>query len=117
MSTHSPTLGQAPRGFLAAWHRLVGARGVPTVPRRRGRKPRVPVEQLLPALTFHFMQSAGTMGEHFSQLFDGSLADSSWADRRARLPWELFAELMRRVLRPLAQRRHGDAFWRGWRLI
>ena len=31
-----------------------------------------------PALTFHFMQRAGTLAEHFSQLFDGSLADSSW---------------------------------------
>jgi hypothetical protein len=117
MSTHSQTFGNAPRGFLAAWNQLVGAQGVPTVPRRRGRKPRVPVEQLLPALTFHFMQSAGTLAEHFSQLFDGSLADSSWADRRARLPWEIFAELMRRVLRPLAQRRQREAFWRGWRLI
>jgi hypothetical protein len=117
MSTHSQTLGHAPWGFLAAWNQLVGAQGVPTVPRRRGRKPRVPVEQLLPALTFHVMQRAGTLAEHFSQLFDGSLADSSWADRRARLPWEIFAELMRRVLRPRAQRRHREAFWRGWRLI
>jgi Transposase DDE domain len=117
MSTHSQTLGHAPRGFLAAWHQLVGARGIPTIPRRRGRKPRVPVEELLPALTFHVMQSAGTLAEHFSQLFNGSLADSSWADRRARLPWEIFAELMHRVLRPRAQRRHRDAFWRGWRLI
>ena len=71
----------------------------------------------VPALTFHFMQSAGTLAEHFSQLFDGSLADSSWADRRARLPWAIFAELMRRVLRPLAPRRQREAFWRGWRLI
>ena len=117
MSTPSQTLGNAPWGFLAAWNQLVGAQGIPTVPRRRGRKPRVPVEQLLPALTFHFMQSAGTLAEHFSQLFDGSLADSSWADRRARLPWAIFAELMRRVLRPLAPRREREAFWRGWRLI
>jgi hypothetical protein len=116
MATHSQTLGNAPRGFLAAWNQLLGAQGVPTVPRRRGRKPRVPVEQLLPALTFHVMQSAGTLAEHFSQLFDGSLADSSWADRRARLPWEIFAELMRRVLRPLAPGRQREAFWRGWRL-
>ncbi len=50
------------------------------------------------------MQGAGTLAEHFSELFDDSLADSSWADRRARLPWEIFAELMRRVLRP-----QGDA--------
>jgi hypothetical protein len=72
---------------------------------------------LLPALTFHVMQGAGTLAEHFSWLFNDTLADSSWADRRARLPWDIFAELMRRVLRPRATRRQRDAFWRGWRLV
>lgn len=97
---------------------MVGARGIPAIRRRRGCKPRVPLGDLLAALTFHVMQGAGTLAEHFSDLFDDSLADSSWADRRARVPWEIFAELMRRVLRPKAtQRRHPDAFWRGWRLL
>jgi hypothetical protein len=63
------------------------------------------------------MQGPGTLGEHFSALFDAPLADSSWADRRARLPWDVFAELMRRVLRPKATQRQRDAFWRGWRLV
>jgi len=91
---------------------------VPTLPRRRGRKPRVPLTQLLPALTFHVMQGAGTLAEHFSQLFNADLADSSWSDRRTRLPWEIFADLMRRALRPQATRRqHREAFWRGWRLV
>jgi hypothetical protein len=45
------------------------------------------------------------------------LADSSWSDRRQRLPWEIFAELMRRVLRPRATPAQTDAFWRGWRLL
>jgi hypothetical protein len=114
MTTHSP--GQA-TGFLAAWGRLIGSRGVPTIPPRRGRKPRVPLTDLLPALTFHVMQNAGTLAEHFSQLFDDSLADSSWADRRARVPWAIFAELLRRVLRPKATTRQREAFWRGWRLV
>ncbi|HYM87145.1 MAG TPA: IS4 family transposase [Pseudoxanthomonas sp.] len=90
---------------------------LPTVPRRRGRKPRVPVTQLLPALTFHVMNGAGTLGEHFFQLFGTPLADSSWSDRRARLPWEIFADLMQRALRPRAPRRQREAFWRGWRLV
>ena len=117
MSTYSPSPVRRRGGFLAAWQQLVGARGVPTIPRRRGRKPRVPLADLLPALTFHVMQNAGTLAEHFSQLFDDSLADSSWADRRARVPWQIFADLMERVLRPKATRRHRDAFWRGWRLV
>jgi hypothetical protein len=96
---------------------MVGARGIPTIRRRRGCKPRVPLGDLLAALTYHVMQGAGTLAEHFSDLFDESLADSSWADRRARVPWEIFAELMRRVLRPKATKRHPDAFWRGWRVL
>ena len=97
---------------------MVGARGVPTVARRRGRKPRVPLTELLPALTYHVMQDAGTLADHLFQLFRTPLADSSWSDRRQRLPWEIFADLMRRALRPRATlRQHGEAFWRGWRLV
>ncbi len=108
----------APRGFLEAWAQLVGRPWVPPLPRRRGRKPRVPLTDLLPALTFHVMNGAGTLAEHFFQLFGVPLADSSWSDRRVRLPWEIFADLMRRTLRPRAtRRRHPDAFWRGWRLL
>jgi hypothetical protein len=33
------------------------------------------------------------------------------------LPWEIFAELMRRLLRPRATRRQPAAFWRGWRVV
>jgi len=90
---------------------------MPRLPRRRGRKPRVPVSQLLPALTFHVMQGTGTLAEHFFELFQDPLANSSWSDRRIRLPWEIFADLMRRALRPIATPgRHREAFWRGWRL-
>jgi hypothetical protein len=104
-------------GFLHAWHRFVGAASLPTVPRRRGRPPRVPLSELLPALTYHVIQGTGTLADHFTQLFGTSLADSSWSDRRQRLPWEIFAELMRRVLQPRATVAHADAFWRGWRLV
>jgi hypothetical protein len=73
---------------------------------------------LVAALTFHVMQTAGTLSEHFAELFGVHFADSSWADRRARVPWEIFAELMRRALRPLATPdAAGDAFWRHWRLL
>jgi hypothetical protein len=91
---------------------------VPPLPRRRGRKPRVPVTQLASALTYHVMHGAGTLAEHFFELFQEPLANSSWSDRRTRLPWDIFADLMRRALRPVATRREQpEAFWRGWRLI
>jgi hypothetical protein len=78
----------------------------------------VPLAQVLPALVFHFMNTAGTLAGHFAQLFEDSLADSSLSERRRRLPWEVFTELMRLGLRPLAQAAaHPEAFWRGWRLV
>jgi len=117
MSSHSSRY-RSPAGFFDAWADVVGPRGVPAVGVRRGRKPRVPLTQVLPALTFHVLQDAGTLAEHLFQLFRTPLADSSWSDRRQRLPWEIFAELMRRALRPRATpRRHREAFWRGWRLV
>ena len=90
---------------------------MPTIGRRRGRKPRVPLADLLPALLFHVMQGPGRWPSMRRALFDDTLADSSWADRRARLPWAIFADLLRRMLRPRATRRQRDAFWRGWRLV
>ncbi len=96
---------------------MVGPDWMPTLPRRRGRKPRVPINHLLQALTFHVTQGAGTLAEHFFELFEEPLANSSWSDRRIRLPWEVFADLMQRALRPVATRRHREAFWRGWRLL
>jgi Transposase DDE domain len=108
----------APHGFVAAFQQLLGPAAVPSIAKRRGRKPRVPLTQLLPALIFHFMNGAGTLAQHFFQLFNEPLADSSWSDRRARLPWQVFGDLMRRALRPRARRRaHPEAFWRGWRLL
>jgi hypothetical protein len=74
--------------------------------------------QLLPALIFHFMNGVGTLAQHFFQLYQAHMADSSWSDRRARLPWQVFTQLMQWALRPLVQRRrHPEAFWRGWRLM
>ena len=62
------------------------------------------------------MNVAGTFAEHFAQIFEDTLADSSLSERRSRLPWAVFAELMRLGLRALAQpTAHPDAFWRGWR--
>src|ERR1041384_331898 len=106
-----------PSGFAAAFWGCFGP-VQPALPKRRGRKPRVPLGQLLPALVFHFMNAAGTLSEHFAQLFNAPLSDSAFSERRSRLPWEVFTELMRLGLRALAQlTAHPEAFWRGWRLV
>ena len=104
-------------GFQAAFWECFGAVRL-ELPKRRGRRPRVPLAHVLPGLVFHFMNAAGTLAEHFAQIFDDSLADSSLSERRTRLPWEVFAGWMRLGLRTLAQvATHPEAFWRGWRLV
>ncbi len=64
------------------------------------------------------MNAAGTLAQPGAQLFEDSLCDSALSARRARLPWEVFTQLMRLGLRTLAQLAlHPEAFWRGWRLV
>lgn len=110
-------MAAVPTGFHAAFQECFGNL-LPVLPKRRGRRPRVPLGRVLPALIFHVMNAAGTLAEHFAQLFDDPLADSSLSERRTRLPWEVFSELMRLGLRPLAQAAtQPEAFWRGWRLV
>ena len=99
----SPAPTEDGAGFLAAWRNLLGAIQLPSVPRRRGRKPRVPLAEVLAALVFHAMNATSTLAEHFAMLFEDGLCDSACSDRRVRLPWQIFADLMRRVLRPLAR--------------
>lgn len=102
---------------MAAFQEAFGAEP-PGLPKRRGCRPRVPLAHVLPALVFHVMNAAGTLAEHFAQLFADGLCESSLSERRIRLPWEVFTELLRLGLRPLAQTSTDpDAFWRGWRLV
>lgn len=105
-------------GFGAAFTQMCGA-AVADAPRRgRGRPPRVPLTALLQALVFHVMHRFGTLGEHFALLSPDALGDSGCSERRQHVPWQVFADLMQRALRPLAQaRRHPECFWRGWRLV
>jgi len=113
----STSTAQSSHGFLGAWQQLLG-NYVPRIGKRPGRPPRVELGRLLAAMVFHLMHNAGSLAEHFGMLFEDSLNDSSCASRRARLPWEVFAELMRRTLGPLARkRREPGAFWRGLRLL
>jgi hypothetical protein len=73
---------------------------------------------LLATQVFHVMNMVGTLAEHFAMLFEDALVDSSCSDRRRRLPWQVFSELLRRALRPLVcRRRHPEGFWRSWRLV
>jgi hypothetical protein len=121
VSTHYPGTSAAWSvlriGILHTWQQVLGTARVSEMPRRRGRRARVPLADVLAALTYNVVQGTGTLAQHFNQMCGTRWADSSWSDRRQRLPWDIFADLMRRVLQPLATAAHADAFWRGWRFL
>src|SRR5580704_253851 len=60
--------------------------------------------QLLAGLLFHYTVSwAGSFAEHLFWLLGIKMAESSLSERRQALPFEVFEELLRRVLRPITQ--------------
>lgn len=72
--------------------------------------------QLLAAIVFHYTVSwAGTLGEHLFCLLGIQMSESSLSDRRQAWPSEVFAELLRRVLRPIFGA-GPQAFFGRWRL-
>lgn len=70
------------------------------------------------SLVYHFLGGPGTFAEHVGALLGVRRAESTLAERRAALPWGLFAGLLQAGLRPRAlKKKHPQAFWRGWRLL
>ena len=60
--------------------------------------------QLLIGLLFHFtLHLSGSLAEHLFLLTGIRMAQSSLSERRGALPFEVFKELLQRVLRPLGQ--------------
>jgi hypothetical protein len=73
--------------------------------------------QLLAALLFHYtIRFAGSFAEHLFWLLGIPLAESTLSERRQALPFEVFQELLRLVLRPIGHA-SAEAFYRSWRLV
>lgn len=73
--------------------------------------------QLLAALVFHYTVSwAGSFGEHLFCLLGIQMAESTLSGRRQALPFEVFTELLRRVLGPIVEAAP-QAFFGRWRLV
>lgn len=79
----------------------------------------LPRWQLVAGILFHYTLSlAGTLGQHLGILFSIDMAESSLSERRQALPFEVFEELLKRVLRPIAKMKNkGQAYYREWRLV
>lgn len=73
--------------------------------------------QLLVGLVFHCTVGwAGTLAEHLFCLLTIEMAESTLSERRQALPFEVFKQLLRRMLRPITTAER-QGFFQQWRLI
>jgi hypothetical protein len=73
--------------------------------------------QLLVAILFHYTVSwAGSLAEHVHLLMGILMSNGSLSERRQALPFRVFEELLRRLLKPLSQP-SAEAFYQDWRLV
>lgn len=80
--------------------------------------PKLRSAQIVTGLVYHQLQAAGTLGRNAWQLHGVRMSESAHTQRRQGLPIELFDEIMKEALHPLADPvRHPEAFYRGWRLV
>lgn len=85
------------------------------VPRRA---PKLSASQLVSGLVYHQLQPGGALEWHAEQLHGVKMSNSAHAQRRRGLPRELFEDIMRVALRPLADpARHPEGFFGRWRLV
>jgi hypothetical protein len=72
---------------------------------------------LVDGLIFHPVAGGGRLARHVKTLTGKEITDGALAQRRALLPWEVFAAILSIALQPKADpQRHGEAFYHGLRL-
>jgi hypothetical protein len=82
------------------------------------RKPLLCFDQLLLGLVYHVLMGVGTLQEHIQELTGQSLSGSALSQRRQRLSWAIFEEVMALVLQRRADpKQHPHAFYQGMRLV
>jgi hypothetical protein len=74
--------------------------------------------QLISGLVYHQLQDAGTLARNSAHLHGIYMSDSAHSQRRQQLPVELFEQIARDALAPLADPAlHADSFFNGYRLL
>jgi hypothetical protein len=113
-----------PSGFVGVLLRYISLESLQQLEGLRrnpaGRQPyKLSRPQLLIGLLFHFtLHLSGTLAEHLVLLTGIRMAESSLSQRRAALPFEVFEQLLQRILRPLARAKNcAKSFYKGLRLL
>lgn len=84
----------------------------------RRRKPEISFAKLVLAVVYHVFMGKGALQTHVEELSGVLLSGSALSQRRQRLPWQVFRDILAECLGPRAQlRQHPEAFYKGLRLL
>lgn len=84
----------------------------------RRRKPKLSFPRLLRALVYHVFVGHGALETHVDELTGILLSASALSQRRQRLPWQVFRDILAECLACRAHpREHPEAFYKGLRLL
>lgn len=121
MSTHSPFSESRSGDFKFIYEQLVPSSKVDEILTamgpRNGGKPKITAAQWFMGLTFHVLAGVGSFADHMLQLTGIRISDVALSLRKIAYSWEMFALLLEKALRPLADAaKHPGAFYKGLRL-
>lgn len=84
----------------------------------RGAPARIKGGEIIMGLVYHFFSEAGTLGCHVHRLLRKKMSDSALTQRRKNLPFEIFQEVMKYALKPIAkEEEQPDCFYNGLRMV
>lgn len=109
-------------GFDQQFEELLGRGKFTSILKEHGplkrRPPKVSAFDIVKALVFHVQMSHGSFQHHAKMLLGEEISGAALSQRRERLPWEIFEQMMEESLAPLAnEAEHPEAFFKGRRLI
>ena len=108
--------------FIESFHRLITKKKLESILKKyrsgRGAPANLAGSEVIMGLVYHFFSGAGTFAAHMHRLVEKKMSDSALTQRRKNLPFEIFNQVMKHALRPLAmEQEHPDCFYKGLRLV
>lgn len=108
--------------FIESFYRLINKRELQSILKKhtsgRGAPSRLAGSEVIAGLVYHFFSGAGTLATHVHRLIEKKMSDSALTQRRKNLPFEIFDQVMKHALHPLAiEQEHPDCFYKGLRLV
>jgi hypothetical protein len=108
--------------FIESFYRLISKKKLESILKKyrsgRGAPASLAGSEVILGLVYHFFSGAGTLAMHVHRLVEKKMSDSALTQRRKNLPFEIFDQLMKHALHPLAmEQEHPDCFYKGLRLL